>query len=88
MDYYPFAGGSRLSAAYVQNNNELNLLAVPTGGTFDLNDTAYPATDVKSLRMQVSYPGSGGYLGLGWGNPVGDGKGLGVTFDIGAYYLG
>lgn len=88
VDYYPFAGSFRLSAAYVQNNNELNLLAVPRGGSFDLNDTSYAATDVGSLRMQVSYPGSGAYLGLGWGNPVGADKRLGVTFDLGAYYLG
>lgn len=88
VDYYPFAGGFRLSAAYVQNNNELSLHAVPTGGAFDLNNNSYAGTDVESLRMQVSYPGSGAYVGMGWGNPVGEGKGLGVTFDIGAYYLG
>lgn len=88
VDYYPFAGGFRLSAAYVQNNNELDMRALPTGGTFDLNDTSYAASDVGSLHMQVGYPGSAAYLGLGWGNPVGAGKGLGVTFDIGAYYLG
>lgn len=88
LDWYPFAGGFRLSAAVVANGNELNLHAVPTGGTFDLNDVTYAGTDVQELRAKVSYPGTGGYIGLGWGNPVRAGKGFGVTFDVGAYYFG
>lgn len=88
LDWYPFAGGFRLSAAVVANSNELNLHAVPTGGSFDLNDTLYAGTEVSSLRATVSYPETAGYIGLGWGNPVGAGKGFGVTFDIGAFYLG
>lgn len=88
VDYYPWAGGFRLSAAYVQNNNELTLNAVPTGGNFDLNNTSYLGSEVAALNAKVSYPGSSAYVGLGWGNPVGSGKGLGVTFDVGAYYLG
>lgn len=88
VDWYPFAGGFRLSAAYVANGNELDMNAVPTGGTYTLNDVNYAASDVGSLRATVSYPDSAAYVGMGWGNPVGAGKGLGVTFDIGAYYLG
>lgn len=88
VDWYPFAGGFRLSAALVANSNELNLNAVPTGGGFDLNDTPYAGTEVASLRATVSYPETAGYVGLGWGNPVGAGKGFGVTVDLGAYYLG
>ncbi|MES2918811.1 MAG: hypothetical protein V4729_09370 [Pseudomonadota bacterium] len=88
VDWYPFAGGFRLSAAYVANGNELEMNAVPTGGTFTLNGVDYAAGDVGSMRATVSYPESAAYVGMGWGNPVGAGKGLGVTFDIGAYYLG
>lgn len=88
VDWYPFAGGFRLSAAFVVNGNELQMNAVPTGGTYTLNDVDYAASDVGSLRATVSYPESAAYVGLGWGNPVAAGKGLGVTFDIGAYYLG
>jgi hypothetical protein len=88
LDWYPFAGGFRLSAAYVLNGNELNLHAVPTGGSFDLNDVSYAGTEVADMRVTVDYPDSGAYVGLGWGNPVGEGKGFGVTFDVGAYYLG
>lgn len=88
LDWYPFGNGFRLSAAYVANGNELALKAVPSGGNFDLNGTSYQASDVDNLRMQVSYPESAAYVGFGWGNPVGRGKGLGVTVDIGTYYLG
>jgi hypothetical protein len=90
VDWYPFAGGFRLSAAYVHNANELAMNAIPKGGTFDLNDNPVPysGSEVKSLKMQVSYPESGAYVGLGWGNPVRSEKGFGVTFDVGAFYLG
>lgn len=88
VDWYPFAGGFRLSAAVVANSNELAMKAVPKGGNFDLNDNSYLASEVDNLRMQVSYPETAAYVGFGWGNPVGAGKGLGVTFDVGAYYLG
>lgn len=88
LDWYPFAGGFRLSAAAVMNGNELAMHAVPTGGSFDLNDNSYAGTEVADLRVNVVYPSTGGYVGVGWGNPVREGKGFGVTFDIGAYYLG
>ena len=88
VDYYPFAGGFRLSAAYVANGNELDLNAVPTGGTFSFNDVVYLGTEVKEAKANVSYPGSAAYMGVGWGNPVREGKGLGVTFDLGVVYVG
>lgn len=88
VDWYPFAGGFRLSAAYVHNANELAMKALPKGGNFELNDNTYLGSEVDNLQMQVSYPESGAYLGFGWGNPVRSEKGFGVTFDVGAYYLG
>lgn len=88
VDWYPFAGGFRLSAAYVHNANELAMTALPKGGNFELNDNTYLGSEVDNLQMQVSYPESGAYVGLGWGNPVRSEKGFGVTFDVGAYYLG
>lgn len=88
LDWYPGAGGFRVSTALVANSNELNLHAIPKGGAFDLNNTTYAGTEVKDLRANVGYPSTAAYLGLGWGNPVGKDKGLGVTFDIGAFYMG
>ncbi|MCC2636954.1 MAG: hisitdine kinase [Moraxellaceae bacterium] len=88
VDWYPFTGSFRLSAAYLQNGNELNLHAVPTGGAFDLNGVSYGGSEVADMRVTVDYPDSGAYVGLGWGNPVAVGKGFGVTFDLGVYYLG
>lgn len=88
LDWYPGAGGFRVSSALVANGNELDMHAIPKGGAFDLNDTTYASAEVKDLRANVGYPSTAAYLGVGWGNPVGPGKGLGVTFDIGAFYTG
>lgn len=88
VDLYPFAGGFRMSAAYVFNGNEINLKALPTGGSFNLNDKDYSSNEVDNIRVGVDYPDSAAYVGIGWGNPVREGKGLGVTFDVGVYYVG
>ncbi|HEX6591165.1 MAG TPA: hypothetical protein VF050_04130 [Moraxellaceae bacterium] len=88
LDFYPFAGGFRVSAAYVANGNELDLHAVPTGGTFSFNNVEYQGTEVKDAKANISYPGSAAYVGVGWGNPVREGKGFGATFDLGVVYVG
>lgn len=87
LDWYPFTGTFRLSAAYIANGNELDLHAVPKG-TYTINDQVYTAAEVGDLRAGIEYPGSAAYVGMGWGNPLREGKGLGVTFDIGAVYTG
>lgn len=88
LDWYPFAGAFRLSAAYVLNGNEIDMHAVPKGGTYSLNNTIYAGSEVADARANIDYADSAAYIGLGWGNPVFAGKGLGVTFDIGAVYVG
>lgn len=87
LDWYPFAGAFRVSAAYVANGNELDLHAI-SSGTYTIDGTVYTAAEVGDLRASIQYPGSAAYAGIGWGNPVRSGKGFGVTFDIGAVYTG
>lgn len=89
LDWYPFSGSFRLSAAYTMNKNNLTLTAKPnSSGTFELDGTTYLASELGNMRVKLDYPSSAPYLGFGWGNPVYAGKGLGMTFDIGVVMTG
>lgn len=88
LDWYPFAGSFRLAFAYVANGNEITAHAIPRNGQFTFNGNSYPAILVDDARAHASYSGAGAYAGIGWGNPVSHGKGLGLTADIGVVYTG
>lgn len=84
IDYYPFAGRFRVSAAYVSYGNEINLTGVPNAsGEFEINGTIYTSADIGSVKAKVDWPSNAVYAGLGWGNPVQRDKGFGLTFDVG-----
>jgi hypothetical protein len=87
-DWYPAAGSFRASGGLVYNNNQANLTGVPTSGTFTINGATYNATDVASLKGTVSFANVAPYLGIGWGNPVQNGKGWGMVTDIGVLFQG
>ncbi len=87
LDFYPFQGTFRLSTAYVFNGNNVDLKAKPNAqGVFEINGNTYSTTEVQDIRVQLEYPDSALYAGLGWGNPVAPGKGLGVTVDVGVVF--
>lgn len=88
LDWYPFAGSFRVAFAYVANGNEIAAHAIPKDGQFTFNGNSYPAIFVDDAGASASYSGPGAYFGLGWGNPVSHGKGLGFTADIGVVYTG
>ncbi|MFZ5524137.1 MAG: FecR family protein [Pseudomonadota bacterium] len=87
-DWYPFSGGFRTSGGLFYNNNKFGLTGKPTGGTFTIGNTTYPSGDISSLQADVSFNTVAPYLGIGWGNPVATGKGLGITTDIGVLLQG
>ena len=89
VDYYPFKGGFRLSAAYGNYGNEIDLVAEPSGNTIEINDEEYNTeTEIDSLTGNISNPSGAAYLGMGWGNPVKRGKRFGVMFDVGVMMVG
>lgn len=88
LDIYPFKGTFRLSAAYGDYGNRIDLVAVPTGGTIEINDEQYETDkEITSLNGSITSPSNATYLGMGWGNPVADGKGFGMMLDLGVMML-
>ncbi len=79
-DYHPFGGAFRLTLGYVNNNNEISMVAVPSG-TYDIGGATYTAADIGSLSADVTF-GNGIFYGLGWGNAA-KGKGFGFSFEAG-----
>lgn len=86
LDFHPFEGSFRISLGYVSNNNTFDMVATPAAATYDINGVTYNVTDVGQLNGEVTF-GSGTYLGIGWGN-AGDGKGFGMSLDLGVFQQG
>ncbi len=87
LDYVPFKNGLRLSAGVVYNLNQLGALLTPTKTYSDGGDL-YTPEKLGTMNMAISYPKVAPYVGLGFGNPTFGSSGLGITFEIGAFYLG
>lgn len=86
--YFPFASsGFHATLGLLLNNTEIDAEALPDGGFYHINDNAYPASAVGSMKAKIQFPSSSPYLGIGWGNPVRTGSRLNFTFDIGVQYL-
>lgn len=87
-DWYPFSGSFRTSIGVLYNNNEINLVANPTGGFYTIGSGTYSTSDIKSLTAKVTFRPLAPYLGMGWGNPVAKNKGWGMVTDIGVLFQG
>jgi hypothetical protein len=81
-DWYPFAGVFRLSAGYTSNKYKLTLDASGAGRTINVGGTNYTLGAGDGLLVEVKYPNSMPYLGLGWGHQ--QGSGLRFSLDLGA----
>jgi hypothetical protein len=87
-DWYPFQGSFRASGGVLYNDNQASLTGVPTGNGFTINGTFYPSGTVTSVQSTMSFNNIAPYLGIGWGNPVQNGKGWGMTSDVGVLFQG
>ena len=81
-DIFPFAGSFRLSAGAVSSNYKVTLDASGAGGSLTIGNRTYVTTAADGLNVQVTFPRSTPYLGLGWGHH--EGSGLRFSADIGA----
>lgn len=86
-DWYPMDGGFRTSAGLFYNGNKATLNALATGGNYNLGGVNYPAAGT-TLQGGMTFNSLSPYLGIGWGNPVANGKGWGFVADLGLLYQG
>lgn len=84
LDWHPFRGVFRLTAGAYANNNELSATGQPTGGTFEINDVIYNASDIGSLSGLIAFDSVSPYLGLGFGRM--SKSGFKFTLDLGVLY--
>ena len=85
-DWFPFANNFRLSAGAILNGNKFTLKGVPTGGSFTINGTTYPTSQVGSLDAAVDFNKASPYFGIGYGRPIN--SGLSLIFDLGVMSQG
>lgn len=81
-DWFPFAGNFRLTTGITSNQYKLDLLATGAGGSLTIGNTTYTTTAADQFRVQVKFPSSTPYVGLGWGHN--SGSGLRFSLDVGA----
>lgn len=87
-DWYPMDGGFRTSAGLFYNNNKATFNALPTGAAYTIGGTPYTAAQVGTLNGSMTFNSLSPYIGIGWGNPVENGKGWGFVADLGLLYQG
>jgi len=80
-DWFPFANNFRVSLGAMFNGNKFTLKGLPTGGSFTINGTTYPASDVGSFDAAVDFNKAAPYFGIGYGRPIN--SGLSLIFDLG-----
>lgn len=73
VDAFPFSGTFRVSAGLVANNVKLLLDASGAGGSLTIGDRKYTTTAGDGINVQIKFPSTTPYLGIGWGHQTGSG---------------
>ncbi len=81
-DWFPFAGSFRFTGGAAFNTYKITLDANGAGGSITIGDRTYVTTAADGLKVQVEFPKSTPYIGIGWGHQ--SGSGLRFSADIGA----
>lgn len=81
LDVHPFGGIFRVSAGYVNNQNEATTVET---GTVTVGGNNYNTTATTT----VNYGTSAYYVGLGWAALPSTKSGFGFSFDLGAMHQG
>ncbi len=81
-DWFPFAGGFRLTGGVTFNNVKLDMLARGNGTPMTIGNRTFVSSPDDRLNVKIEYPKTTPYIGIGWGHQLS--TGWGFTFDIGA----
>jgi len=89
-DYYPFQNaGFKVSAGLIFNDNNISGTATPNGGTIDIGDDTFAASELGSVDADVEFPNEiAPYIGIGWGNPVRPGSRWNFNVNLGVMFPG
>lgn len=87
-DWHFLGGAFRLTGGLVLNRNELDLKANTDRDRFIIDDIAYSVSDVGQLRGTIDFNTISPYLGIGWGNAVGENSRVCFFMDLGVLFQG
>lgn len=85
LDFHPGGGEFRVSAGIFHNGNDLSGRARPTDNV-DLGGVDFPPQLVGTLKADVDFSPVAGYVGIGFGNAVGDRR-VTVSLDLGLLFF-
>ncbi len=84
VDLYPASRGAfHFTAGVMTRPISLSGSAVPTNGTFTLNQHSYTQAQVGTLTETAQWGSALPYVGLGFGTPAARSSGFGFLFDLG-----
>ncbi len=87
LDWYPFAGGLRVSAG-VMENARFEATARPLQNTYTFDSVTYSASDIAQARGTAEFDSLAPYFGVGFGRTLSrDGK-FAFTADVGVAFTG
>ena len=82
VDWHIFDSPFRITGGLLSMDNQLDLDAVPDLD-ITIGDHTYTAAEVGTLSGRVKSDGVAPYLGIGWGNLIGQGRRWGFYSDFG-----
>jgi hypothetical protein len=81
-DVFPFEGRFRFTAGLTSNNYKLDLDASGAGKVITVGSRSYTLAATDGYNVQIKFPSSTPYLGIGWGHQ--QETGLRFAADLGA----
>ena len=75
LDLHPTEGGFRLSGGLMLNKNKIDADAHPSS-SYTIGSTTYTPAEVGTMTGKLDFKTIAPYVGLGWGNGVGEDKTL------------
>jgi hypothetical protein len=87
-DWHLLGSAFRLSGGLVLNQNEIDLKARTDDDYFIIDNRAYSVEDVGDLEGTIDFNKISPYLGIGWGDAVGEDKRLSFFIDLGVLFQG
>ncbi len=88
LDWHLLKSAFRLSGGLVLNQNKLDLTSRTDDDLFIIDDVAYSREEVGDLAGRVDFNAISPYLGIGWGDAVGENSRLSFFFDLGILFQG
>ncbi len=85
LDWFPVQNNFRITGGLTANQIEIDLSAGISGSSITIGDTNYALNTGDRFNVQVTFPNTTPYLGLGWGHRGIDSR-WGMHADLGAVF--